>query len=162
MEIKGAYRIVAPRAAVWAALNDPDILRKCLPGCEKLQKESDTAFAATLKAKVGPVSAKFSGAVALLDLDPPNGYRIVGEGKGGIAGFAKGSAKVTLREDQGMTILAYDAQAQVGGKLAQIGSRLVLGTARKLADDFFKTFADMVAPGSGAEKLALPAKEPTS
>jgi len=162
MEIKGAFRIAAPRATVWAALNDPNVLRKCLPGCEKLQKESDTRLAATLQAKVGPVSAKFSGVVTLLDLDPPNSYRIVGEGKGGIAGFAKGSATVTLREDQGATILGYDAQAQVGGKLAQIGSRLVLGTARKLADEFFKTFAETVAPGSAAEKVALTAEEPAS
>src|SRR5215510_8743927 len=104
MEIKGAYKIAAPRAEVWAALNDPEILKKSLPGCEKLQKESETSFTATIKAKVGPVSAKFSGAVTLQDLDPPNGYRILGEGKGGVAGFAKGSAKVTLRDDGGATV----------------------------------------------------------
>jgi carbon monoxide dehydrogenase subunit G len=154
MEIKGAYKIAASREKVWAALNDPDILKKSLPGCEKLEKESDTAFTATIKAKVGPVSARFSGAVTLQDLDPPNGYRIVGEGKGGVAGFAKGGAKVSLRDDGGDTVLEYDAEAKVGGKLAQIGSRLVLGTARKLADDFFKKFAETVA-GTAAEKVAL-------
>lgn len=158
MEIKGAYKIAASREKVWASLNDPEILKKCLPGCEKLDKESDTAFTATIKAKVGPVSARFSGAVTLEDLDPPNGYRIVGEGKGGVAGFAKGGAKVSLRDDGGATVLEYDAEAKVGGKLAQIGSRLVLGTARKLADDFFKKFAETVAPGSAAEKVALAAE----
>lgn len=154
MEIKGAYRIAAARPKVWAALNDPAILRKCLPGCEKLEKESDTAFSATVKTKIGPVSAKFSGAVTLEDLDPPNGYRIVGEGKGGVAGFAKGHAKVTLTEESGATVLAYDADARVGGKLAQIGSRLVAGTIRKLTDEFFKKFAETVAPGHPAVKLA--------
>ncbi len=104
MEIKGAYKVAAPREQVWTALNDPDILKKCLPGCEKLEREGDNAFTATIKVKVGPVSAKFSGAVTLEDLDPPNGYRIVGEGKGGVAGFAKGGAKVTLRDDGGATV----------------------------------------------------------
>jgi carbon monoxide dehydrogenase subunit G len=154
MEIKGAYKIAAAREAVWAALNDPEILKQCIPGCETLEKESDTAFTASIRTKIGPVSARFAGAVTLEDLDPPNGYRIVGEGKGGVAGFAKGGAKVTLSEDGGATVLAYDAEAKVGGKLAQIGSRLVLGSARKLADDFFKKFAETVAPGSAAEKLA--------
>jgi len=153
MEIKGAYKIAAARTKVWAALNDPAVLRKCLPGCEKLEKESDTAFSATVKTKIGPVSARFAGAVTLEDLDPPNGYRIVGEGKGGVAGFAKGHAKVTLTEDGSATVLAYDADAKVGGKLAQIGSRLVAGTIRKLTDEFFKKFAETVAPGHPAEKL---------
>lgn len=155
MEIKGAYKIAASRQKVWAALNDPAILRKCLPGCEKLEKESDTSFSATVKTKIGPVSARFAGAVTLEDLDPPNGYRIVGEGKGGVAGFAKGAAKVTLSDDGGATVLAYDADAKVGGKLAQIGSRLVAGTVRKLTDEFFKKFAETVAPGSAAEKIAV-------
>ncbi|MGH7004702.1 MAG: SRPBCC family protein [Alphaproteobacteria bacterium] len=158
MEIKGAYKIAASREKVWAALNDPAILKKCIPGCEKLDKESDTAFSATVKTKIGPVSAKFAGAVTLEDLDPPNGYRIVGEGKGGVAGFAKGGAKVVLREEGGATVLAYDAEAKVGGKLAQIGSRLVLGTVRKLTDDFFKKFAETVAPGTAAEKVAVEAE----
>jgi uncharacterized protein len=155
VEIKGAYIIEASRAAVWAGLNDADVLRKCLPGCESLEKDAATSFRATIKVKIGPVSAKFSGAVTLEDLDPPNGYRITGEGKGGIAGFAKGGAKVVLREESGSTILAYDASAKVGGKLAQIGSRLVLGLARKLTDDFFRKFAEVVAPGTVAEKIEV-------
>jgi len=154
MEIKGAYRIQADRAKVWAALNDTAVLKKCLPGCEKLEKDSDTSFSATIKAKIGPVSAKFSGAVTLEDIDPPNGYRLVGEGKGGVAGFAKGHAKVSLTDDGGATVLSYDADAKVGGKLAQIGSRLVAGTIRKLTEEFFKKFAQTVAPGHPAEKLA--------
>jgi len=162
MEIKGAYKIAAARERVWSALNDPEILKKCLPGCEKLEREGDNAFTATLKVKVGPVSARFSGAVTLEDLDPPSGYRIVGEGKGGVAGFAKGGAKVALRDDGGATVLAYDADAKVGGKLAQIGSRLILGTARKLADAFFKKFAETVAPGTAAEKVALEAEGPAA
>jgi hypothetical protein len=153
MDIKGAYRIAAAREKVWAALNDPEILRACLPGCEALEKTGDNGYTATIKAKIGPVSAKFSGAVTLEDLDPPKGYRIVGEGKGGVAGFAKGGAKVTLADEGAATLLSYDAEAKVGGKLAQIGSRLVLGTARKLADDFFRKFAETVAPGSAAEKV---------
>ena len=162
MEIKGAYKIAASREQVWAALNDPEILKKCLPGCEKLERAGANAFTATIKVKVGPVSARFSGAVTLQDLDPPNGYRLVGEGKGGVAGFAKGGAKVTLSDDGGATVLAYDADAKVGGKLAQIGSRLVLGTARKLTDDFFKKFAETVAPGTVAEKVAVAAEGPAS
>jgi carbon monoxide dehydrogenase subunit G len=162
MEIKGAYKIAATREQVWAALNDPDILKKCLPGCEKLEREGANTFSATIKVKVGPVSARFSGAVTLQDLDPPNGYRLVGEGKGGVAGFAKGGAKVTLSDDGGATVLAYDADAKVGGKLAQIGSRLVLGTARKLTDDFFKKFAETVAPGTAAEKVAIAAEGPAT
>jgi len=148
MEIKGEYRIPATRETVWQALNDPDVLRECIPGCEALEKVSDTQLTATVKAKVGPVSAKFSGEVTLEDLNPPEGYRIVGEGKGGVAGFAKGGAVVHLAEDGGDTVLTYDADAKVGGKLAQIGSRLIQGTARKLADQFFRNFAEKVAPGS--------------
>ena len=153
MDMKGAYRIAAARDTVWAALNDPEVLKKCLPGCEALEKTSDTSFEATIKAKIGPVSAKFAGAVSLQDIDAPNGYRIVGEGKGGVAGFAKGGAKVTLVDEGGKTLLAYDAEAKIGGKLAQIGSRLVAGAARKIADDFFKKFSQTVAPGSDVEKV---------
>lgn len=153
MEIKGAYKIAASREKVWAALNDAAILRKCLPGCEKLEKESDTSFSATVKTKIGPVSARFAGAVTLEDLDPPNGYRIVGEGKGGVAGFAKGAAKVTLSDDGGATVLAYDADAKVGGKLAQIGSRLVDAAANKVAGEFFAAFTEKM-------KEKNPAKEP--
>ena len=149
MEMSGEYRIPASRETVWQALNDPEVLRACIPGCQELERTSDTGFAATVKAKVGPVSATFKGEVELEDIDPPAGYRIQGEGKGGVAGFAKGGANVRLAEDGSETILTYDADAKVGGKLAQIGSRLIAGTARKMADQFFGTFAEHVAPGSG-------------
>ena len=149
MEMSGEYRISASRETVWRALNDPDVLRACIPGCQELERTSETGFAATVKAKVGPVSATFKGEVELDDIDPPAGYRIQGEGKGGVAGFAKGGADVRLAEDGDETVLTYNADAKVGGKLAQIGSRLIAGTARKLADQFFGNFAEHVAPGSG-------------
>ena len=148
MEMSGEYRIPASRETVWQALNDPDVLRACIPGCQELERTSDTGFAATVKAKVGPVSATFKGEVEIGDADPPAGYRIQGEGKGGVAGFAKGGANVRLAEDGGETVLTYDADAKVGGKLAQIGSRLIAGTARKMADQFFGAFAEHLAPGS--------------
>jgi uncharacterized protein len=144
MDMTGEYNLEASREIVWRALNDPKVLKSCIPGCETLTKVSDTEFTATVKAKVGPVSAKFGGKVTLSELDPPNGYKISGEGQGGVAGFAKGGAEVKLREDGGGTILAYVANAQVGGKLAQIGSRLVDATAKKMAADFFGKFADAV------------------
>jgi carbon monoxide dehydrogenase subunit G len=138
MDMKGEYRIPAPRAQVWAALNDPDILRQAIPGCEELIKHSDTEMEAKVTAKVGPVKAKFGGNVRLENINPPISYSITGEGKGGAAGFAKGGADVSLAEDGEDTILTYSAKAEVGGKLAQIGSRLVQGTARKMADEFFR------------------------
>ena len=150
MEMQGERRIPAPRQVVWEHLNDPETLKQCIPGCESVDKVSDTEFTAKVRAKVGPVSARFSGKVTLSDLDPPSGYTISGEGTGGVAGFAKGSAKVALEEDGGETVMRYGVQAQVGGKLAQIGSRLVDGTARKLADQFFDRFAAAVNPESGA------------
>src|SRR5690242_9988113 len=147
MDLTGDYRIPAPREAVWAALNDPEILKGCIPGCEELNKTSDTEFVARVVAKIGPVKAGFNGKVTLSDLDPPSGYTITGEGQGGAAGFAKGGAKVRLEPVDGgtATVLHYAADAQIGGKLAQIGSRLVEGTARKLADDFFACFAAKAA-----------------
>lgn len=152
MQMTGQYRIEAPREAVWEALNDVEVLRACIPGVEEIEKTSDTSFTAKVKAKVGPVSARFAGAVTLSDLDPPRGYTISGEGKGGAAGFAKGGAKVSLDEDGNGTLLNYDVDAQVGGKLAQIGSRLINGTAKKMADDFFARFAETVGgPAPSAE-----------
>jgi uncharacterized protein len=149
MDLTGEYRIAAPRETVWRALNDPELLRACIPGCEELGKLSETEFAAKVTTRIGPVSARFSGKVTLSELDPPNGYRISGEGQGGAAGFAKGGAVVRLTEDgAGGTVLAYQAEAQVGGKLAQIGSRLIAGTAGKLADQFFACFAEKVAAGA--------------
>ena len=154
MDMKGEYRIPAPREAVWEALNDPEVLAACIPGCQELTKTSDTTFEATVQAKVGPVKAKFSGAVALSDIDPPNGYTISGEGKGGAAGFAKGGAKVALAEDAGETVLTYDVDANVGGKLAQIGSRLIDSTAKKMANEFFGSFVEQVAARTGAPAAA--------
>ena len=148
--MKGEYSISAPKRNVWKALNDPEILMKCIPGCDQIEKQSDTSFVAKVTAKVGPVKAKFSGEVTLSDLEPPNSYKISGEGKGGAAGFAKGGAKVILIENpDGGTILSYTVTAQVGGKLAQIGSRLIDATAKKFAGDFFKIFRQIVEEGSG-------------
>ncbi len=154
MEMTGEYPIAAPRQKVWEALNDAETLKACIPGCESLTKTSDSSFEAKVKARVGPVSATFTGAVTLQDLNPPVSYTIAGEGKGGVAGFAKGGARVQL-EEQGpdQTLLKYDVKAQVGGKLAQIGARLIDGTAKKLADEFFATFAERVgAPPQAADQ----------
>ncbi len=156
MQMTGEYRIEAPRETVWAALIDPDVLKRCIPGCEELEQTSESEFTAKVKAKVGPVSAKFAGAVSLSDLNPPESYRISGEGKGGAAGFAKGGAMVTLAEDGGATMLAYEIDAQVGGKLAQIGQRLIAGTAKKMADDFFGRLVEAI--GAPAEAVAAPAE----
>jgi uncharacterized protein len=140
MEMHGELRIPAPRAEVWAKLNDPETLKTCIPGCETIEKLSDTEFTAKVVARVGPVKATFSGKVSLTDLDPPSSYTISGEGTGGVAGFAKGSAKVALDDAGAETVLRYGVQAQVGGKLAQIGSRLIDATSRKMADEFFSRF----------------------
>lgn len=153
MEMTGRYQIPAPREKVWAALNDPVVLKACIPGCEQLEKLSDTEMAATVKTKVGPVSATFTGNVTLSDIDPPNGYTISGEGKGGVAGFAKGGAEVSLADDNGMTLLTYTAKGQVGGKLAQVGARLIDATAKQMADQFFATFADRVASEDGFTRV---------
>ncbi len=144
MELSGEYQIPASRQAVWDALNDPEILKQCIPGCDSLEKTSDTSFEATVTAKVGPVKAKFQGAVTLSDIDPPNGYTISGEGKGGAAGFAKGGAKVALEEKDGGTLLRYTVDAMVGGKLAQIGARLIDATSKKMSGEFFGKFAEIV------------------
>ncbi len=162
MQMTGQYRIEAPRQSVWEALNDVEVLRACIPGVEEIEKTSDTAFTAKVKAKVGPVSARFAGEVTLSDLDPPNGYTIKGEGKGGAAGFAKGGAKVRLSDDGDATLLSYDVDAQVGGKLAQIGSRLIDGTAKKMADDFFSRFAAQVGAAAAAAEPAAAAPSPAA
>ncbi len=150
MEMTGERRIPAPRQRVWERLNDPETLKACIPGCETIEKVSDTEFTAKVVAKVGPVKASFSGKVTLSDLDPPARYTITGEGTGGVAGFAKGSATVELAEEDGETVLRYGAQGQVGGKLAQIGSRLIDATARKMADEFFSRFVTVMNPESAA------------
>jgi carbon monoxide dehydrogenase subunit G len=161
MDLNGEYRIAAPREAVWMALNDAEVLRQCIPGCESVEKTSDTEFNAKVRAKVGPVSAGFTGKVTLSDLDPPNGYKISGEGQGGVAGFAKGGADVRLKpDDSGGTILTYAVQANVGGKIAQIGSRLIESTARSMAEQFFGKFAEIVVQQSGGALAPAAAAAP--
>jgi uncharacterized protein len=144
--IEGEERISAPVQKVWEALNDPDVLKVCIPGCESLEKNSDTDLAAIVVLKIGPIKAKFTGAVTLKNLNPPHSYTIEGEGKGGIAGFAKGGADVNLTEESpGITILKYAAKADVGGKIAQLGSRLITSTSKKLAGEFFSSFNEKVS-----------------
>jgi carbon monoxide dehydrogenase subunit G len=144
MTMNGEVQLAAPREAVWTKLNDPEVLKVCIPGCEELEKTEDNGFRAVAKMKVGPVSARFKGRVMLSDLDPPNGYKISGEGEGGVAGFAKGGATVALADKDGGTLLTYNVEAQIGGKLAQLGQRLINGSAKKLADEFFANFAKAV------------------
>jgi len=145
MTMSAEVQLPASREAVWAKLNDADVLKACIPGCEELTKTSDTDFQAVATTKIGPVKARFKGKVHLTDLNPPSGYRISGEGDGGVAGFAKGGATVTLTEKDGGTLLTYNVEAQIGGKLAQLGQRLVNGAAKKIADEFFKNFAAIVS-----------------
>ena len=154
MTMTGEVDLHATRQVVWEALNDPEILKSCIPGCQSLEKVGDNSLQAVAKVKVGPVAATFKGKVDLLDLDPPNGYRISGEGEGGVAGFAKGGATVKLSDIPTGTKLAYDVEAQVGGKLAQLGARLIDGVAKKMADPFFSDFAAAVAKQQGVEPAA--------
>lgn len=149
MDMNGSHRIPAKRETVWEALNDPEILKACIPGCETLEKTSDTEMTAAVTTKIGPVKAKFKGAVTFENINAPESYTIVGEGKGGVAGFAKGSADVKLIEEGDETLLTYEAKAQVGGKLAQLGSRLIDSTAKKMAEEFFGKFSAMVGGASG-------------
>lgn len=151
MEISGEFVIPVGRQQVWEALNDPEVLAQCIPGCESIERESDTEFLAKMKAKIGPVKARFQSRILLSNLNPPQSYTISGEGKGGPAGFGKGSADVTLAEIDGSTTLHYTATLQVGGKLAQVGSRLVGGAARKIADDFFGKFVEAVVQPVGSD-----------
>lgn len=144
--IEGEERIRAPVAKVWEALNDPEVLKACIPGCQSLEKKSDTELAATVVLKIGPIKANFAGEVTLTNLNPPNSYTISGEGKGGIAGFAKGGADVALAADGAdETVLTYAAKADVGGKIAQLGSRLITSTSKKLAGQFFSSFNEKVS-----------------
>jgi carbon monoxide dehydrogenase subunit G len=172
MDMSGERRISAPREKVWAALNDPEVLKASIPGRDTLEKLSDTELKATASVKIGPIAAKFAGKVQLLDLDPPNGYRIEGEGQGGVAGFAKGGASVRLAQDGTDTILSYDVKANVGGKIAQLGARLIDATAKQMADAFFDRFAAQVttaepapaaegAPAATAAPAPAPAAAPT-
>jgi uncharacterized protein len=145
MTMNGEYQLPVARETVWEKLNDAETLKACIPGCESLDKLSDTEFQAVAVTKIGPVKAKFKGKVTLSDLDPPNGYKITGQGDGGVAGFATGGATVKLEPKDGGTLLIYTVEAQIGGKLAQLGQRLVNGAAKKLADDFFQKFAATVS-----------------
>ena len=144
MVMTGEQQLAAPREKVWAMLNDPVVLKSCIPGCETLDVIGENEFQAVATNKIGPVKARFKGKVRLTDLDPPNGYKISGEGDGGVAGFAKGGASVSLTDKDGGTLLTYNVEAQIGGKLAQLGQRLVNGAAKKMADDFFVRFAAAV------------------
>jgi uncharacterized protein len=149
MTMSGEVKLPADKQTVWARLNDPETLKACIPGCQELVKDSDTQFRATAKLAIGPVKATFKGKVTLSDIDAPNGYTISGEGEGGIAGFAKGGAKVHLLDaDGGGTTLTYNVEASVGGKIAQLGSRLIDGVAKKMSDAFFANFVKAVG---GAE-----------
>lgn len=146
MTMNGEVQLPATREEVWSKLNDPDVLKVCIPGCESLEKLSDTEFRAVAVTKIGPVKARFKGKVTLSDLNPPNGYKISGEGDGGVSGFARGGAVVSLVANDSGTLLAYNVEAQIGGKLAQLGQRLVNSAAKKMADGFFTKFAVAVAP----------------
>lgn len=159
MEISGEYRLQAPRQKVWEALNDPEFLKQALPGCQEMEKVSDTEFNAKVSSKIGPVKASFNSKVHLKNLNPPESYTLEGEGKGGAAGFAKGSANVNLTEEGDETLLKYTSELQVGGKLAQIGSRLVGGAAKKVADEFFSNFAALI---NTPEAPTAPAETPSS
>jgi carbon monoxide dehydrogenase subunit G len=154
MEMQGERRIDASREEVWLALNDPEVLKTCIPGCEEMTKTSDTSFEAKVTQKVGPVKARFTGMVELADIVHAESYTLQGEGKGGAAGFAKGRARVKLSDDGGGTLLAYDVEAKVGGKLAQLGSRLIDGFARKMADDFFARFQQAIEGPPEEEEAA--------
>ena len=160
MELDGEFHIAADRETVWRALNDPEILRLAVPGCETLEKVSDTEFTAKVTLKIGPVKASFKGRVTLGDLDPPNSYSISGEGQGGVAGFARGSAQVTLSEDGDGTMLRYRATATVGGKLAQVGQRMISGVSQKLAGQFFSALGKAIVE-SGETVTAEPEAPPT-
>src|SRR5579875_1991734 len=156
MQMNDSQLVPASQDKVWAALNDPAVLAKCIPGCQKLEETAPNEFTATVTVKVGPVKASFSGKVKLSDIDAPNGYRISGEGSGGVAGFAKGGATVKLTaEGPESTRLDYAVDAQIGGKLAQLGSRLIDGTAKKLAGEFFEKFAAELAPPAPAEEAPV-------
>ena len=153
MKLTGSYKIPTDKQTVWDALNNPDILQECIPGCEEFKKNSDTSFTATATNKIGPFNASFTGDVELKDLNPPNSYKLVGQGNSPV-GFASGEATVTLSEENGQTVLSYDVEANVGGKIAQVGSRLIDMTAKKMADIFFGKFSEVVSP-EGSKPVAV-------
>ena len=160
MELTGEYRIPAPRERVWAALNDPQVLKAAIAGCQELEKVTDSEFRAIVATKLGPVSATFRGTVTLSDQDPPNGYTLTGQGQGGAAGFAKMRSRVSLAPDGDATVLTYTANAEIGGKLAAVGSRLVQSVAKKNADDFFGAFATQLGGGAAVKPAEVVAPVP--
>ncbi|MES2712804.1 MAG: carbon monoxide dehydrogenase subunit G [Pseudomonadota bacterium] len=166
MEMTGERLIAAPRQAVWEGLNDPEVLRTSIPGCETIERTEDGGFSARIAVKLGPMAAKFAGRVKLENLDPPNGYTIAGEGNGGAMGFAKGGADVKLVDNGAGTILSYTVKAQVGGKMAQLGARLIDSTAKQMADQFFDRFAARMTadalPAAAPASDALPADAPAN
>ena len=151
MEMKGEQLIPASQQAVWDGLNDPEMLKACVPGCESIEPAGENAYQVLMVARVGPVSAKFKGKLTLSDIHPPQSYSLSFEGQGGAAGFAKGGAKVSLSQKDSQTLLSYDVKASVGGKLAQIGSRLIDAAAKKVADDFFRNFNEKMAAQEGGK-----------
>lgn len=151
MQMTGEQRIAAPRPKVWEALNDPAVLAQCIPGCQSLEREGDDGFLAVAEVKIGPIGARFKGNVRLSDLDAPNGYTITGSGNGGIAGSAKGGAKVRLSDVEGGTLVAYEVDAEVGGRMAQLGGPIIDATAKNLAGKFFGRFGEVVGGEAPAE-----------
>jgi len=158
MEMSGEFRIPAARDKVWAALNDPEILQRSVPGCQSITRLSDTEMEGAVMASIGPVKATFKGSVVLSDVNPPHSYTLTGQGKGGPAGFAKGVARVALTEEGGVTVLHYTAEASVGGKLAQIGQRLIDGAARKLSEEFFGNFSTILGGEKSPAEVTAKAK----
>lgn len=156
MELNGQQRIAAPRQRVWEALNDPEVLRAAIPGCQSLDKDGDDRFAAVAEVKIGPIGARFKGAVTLSDIDAPNGYVISGQGNGGIAGSAKGRATVRLSDDGAGTLVSYSVTAEVGGRMAQLGGPIIDATAKQLAGKFFTKFGEIVSGGQVAPPAAQP------
>jgi carbon monoxide dehydrogenase subunit G len=156
MNMTGEQRVAAPRQQVWAALNDPQVLRASLPGCQSLDKEADDRFTATMEVKVGPIGARFKGTVSLTDLNPPQGYTLILQGNAGITGTVKGSAKVQLREDAGNTIISYDVDAEVAGRMAQLGGPILDATAKQLAGKFFSRFGEIVSGTAQAASTISP------
>jgi carbon monoxide dehydrogenase subunit G len=161
MKMTGEQKLAASRQRVWEALNDPNVLKQCIPGCQSLEKESDERLKAIVAIKIGPIGARFTGAVTLSELDPPNGYLISGEGQGGAAGFAKGAARVRLTDDGPGALLTYEVDAEVGGRLAQVGGAIIDATAKQLAGAFFKKFGEVVAgPKAEPQAAKTPAPAP--
>ena len=152
MDITGEYHVPLPREAVFEALNDPDVLGRCIPGCQTLERVDEHEYDADVVARIGPVKARFRTRISVSNLNPPEGYTLSGEGRGGAAGFASGSADVSLEAVDGETVLRYAARIRPGGKIAQVGSRLIGGTARKIGADFFSRFVEVVTPDPSSEE----------